>query len=183
MRRIALAASLAGALVMSSPALAQAHGSHRRHHHHKHAHAQARVETFGPTQTSTPAPPTEETAGKVASFANGVLTLTLNDGSSISGKVTEQTEIKCESAAPMAQESDFGGNGNDGNGNEGNGGHSSRDDEHESSHAGENEQEDDGEGEVGPCGTSALETGAVVRRAELLIGAGGAVFTEIELVK
>src|SRR3954454_681939 len=40
----------------------------------------------------------EENAGKVVSFDNGVLTISLFDGSTLTGKVTPETEVKCEGA-------------------------------------------------------------------------------------
>src|SRR6185312_1671476 len=99
-----LAAVSAGALALVAPATATArHHSHRHgtqtRHHKRQAHS-TRVLRFGPpaasqvspsdalpnrtSATSSPA----STAGTVASFADGVLTIKLNDGSTVGGKVT-----------------------------------------------------------------------------------------------
>jgi hypothetical protein len=45
----------------------------------------------------------EENAGTVTSFANGELTITLFDGGTLTGKVTEDTEIKCSSDGDKAR--------------------------------------------------------------------------------
>ena len=44
-------------------------------------------------------PANEPTAGTVTSFANNMLTITLTNGNTVSGLVTNGTEVKCENAA------------------------------------------------------------------------------------
>src|SRR3954468_8877890 len=45
----------------------------------------------------------DATAGKVTSFENGVLTLTLNDGSTLKGAVTRGTKVKFENEPAPAR--------------------------------------------------------------------------------
>jgi hypothetical protein len=110
-----------------------------------------------------------QNAGKVASYTGGVLTLTLNDGSTASGMVTTHTRIDCESTTPtpgMGQDNDNGPGGDE--------------------DIGDNRQGDDN-GErarpnAAPCDTSALVPGAIVHEAELRIEPDGSQFESIELV-
>ena len=181
MKRILLVAVSSTALTLAAPAIASAHSAH--HHakrHHRHHAAKARVLDFhasaAPTSSPTPATPTTESAGKVASFKEGVLTITLNDGTSVSGKVTEQTQIHCSSAPTT------GGEDNDDEGSSSEGDHGSSEGEHGSSsqaHAADHVGGD--EGQQG-CTTSALTEGALVREAELSIGSAGAVWDRVDLL-
>jgi hypothetical protein len=223
MRRTVITATLTGALALSVPSLAQAR--HHNHHQHRRGHRHVHLVVFGPAGAFTPRPgshgladpssnPTGssapsasggETAGKVASFVNGVLTLTLNDETTVSGQVNEQTQIHCESAEPNANVSDDQGDGQDGedqgdrqdgskdgasNDQSGSSQSSSSpagdeeqsgDDGHEAEPGEGHEQEDD-EAQTGTCGISSLQPGVPVRAAELRIGPAGAVFTDVELL-
>jgi hypothetical protein len=216
-RALPIAAALA-ALTLIAPGAALAGHGHRHHHKAKHKarHAKVRFEHFGPTtlgsttgtQPSTvPASPTppatapaaNENAGKVASYKDGVLTLTLNDGSSVSGKVTSDTQIECVSATPppSQDDQDEGAAGDDKGQNEQNQGDHNQGDhgngnegDQPSAHQSQAIQGDD-DGEEGqepptsepPCDTSALVPGAIVRAAELRIGPNGNEFESIELVR
>src|SRR5437879_1930850 len=119
MKRIFLATAGASLLAICAPGAALAHHARHRsacsaraHRHHAHC-AHARVLRFGAATTASSgtvtgatsgaphdAPPSGEPAGKVKSFTGGVLTITLTDGTEVSGKVTENTELECESATP-----------------------------------------------------------------------------------
>jgi hypothetical protein len=105
------------------PAVASADHNDRRHHHHHHRGAHARLERFG---SGNPAAPARDDAGTVVSFTGGTLTIKLRDGSSVTGKVTNATELKCEGtvAARLADHSrgDSGGPENDARDSGGNGG-------------------------------------------------------------
>lgn len=93
-------------------------------------------------------------AGRISSFdpATGRLTITLTGGETTSGLVTAETRIRCEGADDhRADRRDHGGDDN--------GGH----------------------GEARSCTTAALVPGAFVGEAELRLGTGAAVFTEVEL--
>jgi hypothetical protein len=147
-----------------------------------------------------------ERAGAIASFdgETGRLTIDLFGGDTISGLVTESTEIECEASSSSASASDSGsGSGEeepgDDNGGEGeeepgddNGadisGADSGDDNSGpsdnsgpgSENSGRDHAEDDG-GDDRRCTTAELVPGAVVEEAELKLANGQAVFHEVEL--
>jgi hypothetical protein len=196
MSKLAIA-SLAGLLALSAPALAQAKGHHG--HHHQRSHHHARIMDFRPAPGNAagtkaadiPAgTPEEETAGSITSFENGVLILTLNDKTTVKGKVTEQTDINCEPAPGAAHAAD---NGDDGN-EEGSSGtppvSSGEDGNHDEQNNGQENGDDNGQGDddqgengqVSSCGPASLQPGTLVREAKLRIGPGGSVFVEIDLV-
>jgi hypothetical protein len=223
-RALPIAAALAALTLIAPSAVLASHG-HRHHHHkaalaghghrhhHKAHHAKVHFEHFGPatlgsagtgTQPSTsPAsptlppvtPPVNENAGKVASYTGGVLTLTLNDGSSssVSGKVTADTQIECVSAtAPSSGQEeapgDDNGQGDDqsqGDRNQGDHGNGNAGDQ-PSTHQPQAIQGDDDDQpptSEPPCDTSALVPNTIVRAAELRIGPSGNEFESIELVR
>jgi hypothetical protein len=199
MKRIFLAAASVSLLAIGAPSAASAHRAkhHRaactsRTHHRHHAKcARSRVLRFGATASASagastdtsasPPSPTSETAGTVKSFNEGVLTITLNDGTEVSGKVTEDTELECRSATPPA-------GGDDEQGDDGGGGHDSalalsdRGSAPSSGDDGGDDEQGDEDGGAASCTTAALMPGAVVREAELHVGSGGAVWTKVELL-
>jgi hypothetical protein len=195
MKKSLLTATGAAALALAMPGAALAHHGHGRHHHRAktHArHAKFRMVHIGPmgtapttTPTTTPTPPKPENAGTVASYTNGVLTLTLNDNSTVSGKVTNETRIRCVKAT-LATEPPGEGRGDD----NGQGDDQSRGDMNWRGDHGSGEWQhgddgdDDGAGEPEPpCDSSSLVPGAVVRAAELRIGPGGTEFESVLLVR
>jgi hypothetical protein len=104
----------------------------------------------------------DEHAGKVLSFENGVLKISVFGSDPLTGRVTDETEIECEDHGEAHSSSA----GDDGPGDDG-------DDDH-----GDDEDEDEDE----DCGTDALQPGAIVHEAELKLRSDGtAVFEEIEL--
>lgn len=204
MKRSLLTAVSVMALVLAVPSAALAHHGRGHHHHHKAHHAKFRIVHIGslastptaPTTTTTAptTPPAPENAGKVASYTGGVLTLTLNDGSTVSGKVTSGTRIGCIKATPTTpptgteppteeNQGDDNGQGDDqshGDMNQGDQGNGDQ----------QGDEGNDGDDDGGiqmtpepPCDSSALVTGAIVRAAELRIGPGGTEFESILLVR
>jgi hypothetical protein len=221
MRRILLTSITSSALILSVPSVASAshHGkSCHQVHHAKHASCatHARLVRFGaPLATGAPAgsapasssdphtaggpssPTTaEETAGKVKSFAEGVLVITLNDGSSVSGKVTEQSEIHCQVAGSTgsddgsdeSEQSDGEGEGgsSDGSSSAGHDARAASVGPHDEADGSGDEADGSGGGQEGgsaACTTAALVPGAVVREAELRIGSSGAVWDHVDLMQ
>lgn len=175
MRRILLLAAGALALALAVPGAASAHhgrGHHHRHHHHAKAH-HARLEHFNaPANTDPSNPSAPADAGRVASFANGVLTITLADGSTVSGKVTSDTEINC--MGPNAQAS------RDGGGDQGDQGDQSQGDQGGSGDQGDDNGSGDDQGDqqsqAPTCDTTSLTAGTPVHEAILKIGSNGAEF-------
>ncbi|MCW3069407.1 MAG: hypothetical protein JWL67_2032 [Solirubrobacterales bacterium] len=201
MKRILLTALTSSLLAAAVPGVASAnHG--KRHHGARHANShkrhakRARLVTFGslttapavttPTTPTTPTPAAEP-AGKVLSFENGVLVITLADKSTVSGKVTEATRLECSSATAPASGGDDQGSGDDSSGGESHEhAHSSR--AHASSHdeGQEGQQGDDGDDDNASqtsCTQAALVPGAVVGGAELSISSAGAVWEKVELLQ
>jgi hypothetical protein len=116
----------------------------------------------------------QENAGTVESFdaASGKLTIALFGGETISGLVTEATEIKCEhSAGASASDAGEGGSSGPGRGEE----------EPGDDHGEGVEPGDDHGGESATCTTTGLVPGAVVQQAEIEVEHGTASFHEVEL--
>jgi hypothetical protein len=188
MRRIILTAVAASALAVPGVALAshndEQHGHELRHgdrvaHHHRDS--SARVVSFG------------EPAGTVASFADGKLAIALNDGTTVSAKVTAGTEIECRTAiAADARDGAQGGPDDQEVRGDQDGDRADRGDGAQSgSGPGSGRQQDAGREDDGRddgaedkaehCLPTALVTGAVIREAELSVSSAGAVWREIEL--
>jgi hypothetical protein len=133
-------------------------------------------------------------AGKVASFTNGVLTVELAAGGSVSGRVTSRTEIECDdddhrgrhrgSATASSRGSDDDDRDDDderrGRGQDDGPDHDAGDDK-----GGLRGESDDRPATPAPaaCGIADLKAGALVRKAELKLTARGATFKEIELAQ
>jgi hypothetical protein len=142
-------------------------------------------------------PDGEENAGTIQSFdpSTGKLTIALFGGETLSGLVTEQTEIECGGDHHgMASASDDGEEhaSSEGEGEPGddNGDHSEEGEDHHGeegeSHHGEGGElgDDDGpgsEGEAASCTTANLTEGATVEEAELKLESGSATFEKVEL--
>lgn len=201
MKRGLLTATGITALALAMPGAALAHHGH--HHHHRARgnahHARFRMVHIGPMTTTAPTPtttaptpPTPEKAGTVTSYANGVLTLTLNDNSTVSGKVTNETRIRCVKATPTTPPT-MGPPGEGPGDDNGQGDDQSRGDmnQQQGDHGQDQGQHgDDGDDDGGPtqepeppCDSSSLVPGAVVLAAELRIGPGGTEFESVWLVR
>jgi hypothetical protein len=155
MRRIPLLIASLLALALAVPAVASAHHGrhHHKHHHHRHHHA------HGSDVTGSGA------AATIASFTDGTLTLTLANGSSVSGEVTDHTWIVCKAPetqepAPTATAAHHGDDGDD------DGHHGDRGDC----------------GHAQPCDASDLVPGASVAGAWLKLGPDGLEFAKLELI-
>lgn len=206
MKRTLLTMVASSMLVFAVPAVASA--NHGKHHHgarHANSHRRhakgARLVTFAPAAApvsdapatpATPTTPADETAGTVTSFTNGVLTITLTDGTVVSGKVTEQTELRCTPATPPTTSGDDDQRGGDDQGGGASGEHggpsvsgqvgaSQRSDFQGGGDGGDGS--DDNHGANESCTTAALVAGAMVREAELSLSSAGAVWEKVDLTK
>ncbi len=134
-----------------------------------------------------------ENAGTISSFdaASGKLTIALFGGETLSGLVTEETEIKCEHEHSSASASDQGeDNPGDHRGEEepgdDNGGEGEPGDDNGQDNSGPGSANsgpgrgDDDNGEAA-CTTANLVAGTVVQEAELRAANGAATFEEVEL--
>lgn len=190
MRRILTAALASSLVALAIPAAASAHHA-GRHHARGHARHHAHMVVFAPktrpagtTSGTEETPPTTEPVAKIASFEGGVLKITLADGSTVSGKVTEATEIECGDNQSSQDEQQGSGDEQQGSQHDGSG---------DWSHEG-------GSGDGGPgsfqhdemqapqgetessCGATSLVAGAKVKEAELKVSGAGAVWDKIELM-
>jgi hypothetical protein len=225
MQRIVLITMASAVLALGAPDAALAahhgrHGHHGGHHARKHGKS-ARVLDFTAsgtitTTTGTPtgapiAPPASsgnETIGKVLTFEKetGTLTLELNDGSKVSGKVTEGTRLICTPATPPAP-SPGDEDGGDQAGVEG----SEHDDASATLQTGQGtgasgqasvdagvqvqaDHQDGGDQPGGDdvgggddqqqnCTAAALTPGTVVREAELILSGSGAIWEKVDLIQ
>src|SRR3954451_3938580 len=142
----------------------------------------------------------QEQAGTIASFdaESGKLVINLFGGETVSGLVTEGTEIKCEDHSGASASSEGSGSGEiepgDDNGGEGevepgddNGGQEEAGDDNGGDNSGPGSENsgpgrgDDEQGDGGTCTTADLVSGAVVQEAELKVANGQATFEEVEL--
>lgn len=112
--------------------------------------------------------------GTVSAFSNGALTIAMTDGSSVTGKIDDRTDIECipsgwlktgERGKRMARAAHNGDH------------HGDRPRSHRDRgwHRGHHRPFD--------CGTSALTAGTTVRDADLKVTAAGLVFDDVDLIK
>jgi hypothetical protein len=198
MKRMLLMAVTSSLLALAVPGVASAHHG-KRHHaasHKRHA-SRARLITFGsavvppasgPTQTSpTPAAPSGESAGTVKSFEKGVLTITLKDGSTVSGMVTEQTRLECQSAtaSPTTGGDDQGAGDDQGTDSGEHGAATAHAADHgqQGQDGGDDQGDEGGDGGQPSCTTAALVPNAVVGEAELKLSSAGAVWEKVQLLQ
>jgi len=137
------------ALALAAPTVASAHG---RHHRHQHKHHKAHGADLS-----------GRAAGTIASFDGTTLTLTLANGSTVSGAVTDDTHINLIKVTPAAVVS----------------------------HHGDDDDQGDDDGRWWDhhrsCGfddgdSSDLVAGATVWKASLELGPDGAVFEKVKLL-
>ncbi len=193
MRRMILAAATSSLMLALVPAgaMARQHSHHKRHHARHHVRHNKRVhrvihKRFGdvsnPTTTPAPGTPSSDAVGTVDSFTNGTLTIKLNNGSTVSGMVTDATEIECEAAestmTDLHRDGDRSGRGGPGSGD--NSGRDSGGDHGDRGDRGDdNDQDDQGEQ---ACTSANLTAGTSVRGAELKISSAGAVWDKVDLI-
>jgi hypothetical protein len=162
------------AVIGLAPVTALARGDHHRHHHGRAHHPRVRHARFGSDQSQPTGTGAAQGAGTVESFdSRGTLTVLLNDGSTVTGRVTHATEMECDTAeaGQMNGEGQHRGDESDRSGSR---------DKGDSGDRGDNGDDQGDEGAT--CSTADLMPGAVVREAELTISSGsGAVWTKLDL--
>ena len=132
----------------------------------------------------------EETIGTVASFVAdsgnpnaGVLTITLNNGSTLSGRVDETTEIECRAPEHSVNRRDGGNSGPGGGGEDNSGPGSGGEDNSGPGSGGDGDGDGDGHNDRRPCTTADLTAGTPVHEAEFHRSGDGNVFEEVKLIK
>ena len=179
MSRNTIAGAIAALAMLAAPAVAAAHSGHDSHgrHHGRHHHAKkAQVKDLP--------------AGTVTAFTAGELTITLANNKTYTATVTDNTVIKCDTAAPQtpapatARTSNHGDdeNGDDqGEDNGRSGTVQNKDDDDQN----EDQGDDDGNGDEngnGRCTTADLVAGTKVTDADLSLSNGGT-WKKVELLK
>lgn len=181
MRKVVLSVVACCAVIAIIPASALAHGRHHSRHHHARVHHRTFGHDWsqsGSSGTSGTSTSSDQNAGTVTSFTGGVLTITLNNGQTVSGNVTPDTEIECRAADTSSSmgshdDGDPGSSGgNDQSGNDQNGNDQGDDDQ------GQGDDENAGQS----CDSSSLTPGTVVHEASLRLSGAGASWDKVELV-
>jgi hypothetical protein len=196
-------ATIAASLVLSSAAMAKSHDRNHdgipdrweaRHHLSLH-HNQARRDQDGdglrnrgefragtnPRDADTDDDGIrdgDENAGTITSFDGTTLTIRLAGGGTLSGAVTDATEIEC--SGMEAHSADHGGDQGDDNGADDPASHDQGDDNGADDPAGHDQGDDRGD-DGARCTTAALTPGATVAEAELRARRGNAAFEKVEL--
>jgi hypothetical protein len=191
MRRYLFAVLASLALIAAVPAESVARSHHRARHHRRHD----RIEHFRPKHTVASNVVSPD-VGTVQSFASNVLTIKLNDGSLVSGRVTPDTEVECMAMDLAFQRHDGGpstsGGGNDGqnggdngdNGDQGNrGDQGNLGDEGDQGQGDQGDQgdRDDAAEDNGTCLTALQTPGTKVREATLRLTGSGRIWDRIDL--
>ncbi len=124
----------------------------------------------------------DEGAGTISSFQDHVLTVDLFGGGSVSGLVTDGTEVKCDNGDDQGDEDGDGEGGH--HGEQGHGGHhgESGDDDGDAKNGEDGDNQGEGD-DNHACSADNLVPGAVVQEAELELEHGQAIFEEVELAK
>lgn len=188
MRRFTLTIAAAATLLAIAPS-----GAMARHNHRQRGHRHARIVRFGAdpgsttstssttSPSSTSSPSSSDTAGTVQSFSGGVLTIALNDGSTVQGTVTNDTEFECVASSQTQTTHDSG----DGSGGDqsGSGGDQSGSGDSQSQGSGDQGSGDDQNEDQGgsSCSSANLTPGTVVREAQLRVSSAGSVWSKVEL--
>src|SRR5260370_11918106 len=97
-----LSAAIIAAVALAIPGAAAAKSHHHARHHHATHHARVRIKRFGhdvnvtssSTTGSTTTPTAPAPAGTIASFPNGVLTITPPDASTLKAPVPSTPHLE-----------------------------------------------------------------------------------------
>ena len=129
-----------------------------------------------------------EQAGVIESFEGGTLTIRLATGGTITGAVTDATEVECESEHEAedaeshsrlhASAADEPGDTEDEPGDD-----EGDDGDHQGDEHGDHEDEGEDDGGEHACSADDLQVGVPVHEAELELTADGAVFKQVQLIR
>jgi hypothetical protein len=181
---LALALGAVALLAVSGVAAAKDRGGddHGHHHGRHHDHGRHNGRHFDMRE-----------AGTISTFdaTSGKLTITLLEGGTVTGLVTDRTEIKCEGVDDRRARRDHGSSSSSGGSgqNEPGDDHGGRGNDPGDDNGGHgNEPGDDNGGATGAppageasCSTASLVPGTVVGDAELRLEGGTAFFVEVEV--
>ncbi|MEA2605302.1 MAG: hypothetical protein QOI00_59 [Chloroflexota bacterium] len=124
----------------------------------------------------------EENAGTIASFDGTTLTINLFNGGSVSGLVTDATQIQCDGSNDQGDDDQGDDSGGSGGGDKAGATSQASDDDQGDDDQGDDDQGDDDGGDGGQtCTTADLVPDAVVSQADLSLSGGNATFEEVDL--
>src|SRR5689334_2140989 len=137
----------------------------------------------------------QENAGKITDVSGANVTVTLFGGGTITGMVTPQTEIECNTGGNGNGDGTGDGTGDgdhttsvglslrhDGSGDESGGSEGDNRGTNDQGDEGDDNDQGDNEQDNQACPPGALQVGGVVREAEVHLSNGAAVFEKLELV-
>lgn len=183
MRRTLITLVMSAAVLVAAPsaALAAHHSHHHARHHRARRASHIRHRQFGRADTTQPG--NSEQAGTVASFANGILTITLNDGSTVSGAVTNDTQLSCMAPDSTSQGDDESGSGDDSsNSGDDNGDSSSTSGDDNGDNSSASDDDNGGDDNAQMCSTADLTPGTPVAEANLEVSGSGATWNSVDLI-
>lgn len=186
MRKMLLVVVASGAVIAVTPATALAQ-HHSRHHHVRHSRIRHRKFGHNPlstTTTTTTTPTTTPSAATVTSFdpMTHVLMLTLADGTTVSGTITNATRLVCVSSSQPSGMGQGNGQGDQGGDNGWDGHHHGDAGDWGGGDNGGGGGDQGGEESNQMCSTANLTTGTPVLFADLSVGQGGANWDTVVLV-
>jgi hypothetical protein len=180
MRRILFTILAGTAMSVAVPAVALAHdGQDNAHHQRHHHHVRVRHEKFVAHRHDADHngnPANAPTAGTVTSFANNTLTITLANGNTVSGIVTDRTEVKCKNPEDIDNNGDNDAEHGDRVSDHGPGGGDNGDNGDRGDDNGNRGDDNDNNN------SCTIMPGMAVRNAELRITGAGSFWDEVELV-
>jgi hypothetical protein len=195
MRKNWIVGLVGAALFAVMPATALAHGPHAKHHAKRHHRVHTRVRHLdaagtGTSSTSPTAGNGTDSAGSVTSFDGTTLVITLTNGSTVSGAVTSDTEVSCDSSSQTTSvQSDMrsdGGSqrGGDQGGSQGGSGDQggSQGGSGDQSGSGDQGDNDGDDGNQTSCATADLTPGTAVHEADLKVSSAGSVWEKVDLI-
>lgn len=190
MRRVLYTLIAGAAIAGAVPATALAEGhdrGHRRDNERQHRHhVRIHHRHFGRIEA-----PLRQDIGTVASFDGRTLAIRLNNGSTVSGAVNRDTEIRCAALDRgfLARNDDHGGGGGpgDSSGSSGGPGDSSgssgdRGNDRGDDRGDDNDNDRNDDNDMRNCGLINLRPGTVVHDADLRFSPVGPIWQEVELV-
>jgi hypothetical protein len=134
----------------------------------------------GTASTTTSGTPAGDNAGTVTSFDGTTLVVTLNDGSTATGKVTSNTAIGCPSStgtqAPSSDPANSAGTGGDDQGDQ-----TDQDSQDRQGDRGDQSEPSDQSDGAGSCSANALTPGAAVHEANLKVSSAGKAWLGVKL--
>jgi hypothetical protein len=177
MRRIAFALAASALLLVFAPAgaLAKSHGHAKKHSRGAH---HSRIRRFGDMSPTAPTTTTGSPApvGTITSFDGTTLIVHFNDGNTVTGTVTNDTQIECAASGQSTGSDDQGDQSDTNSGSDdqtdqsGTSGQTSGSADETTGSDDQSDDEGDESGSSSSCGPSSLQPNTPVLGAEVSFG-------------